>query len=165
MTDTGNFSFSNLEADLFHGVAQLVSKGVDIPHIHRMLFSQFSESRLRLLGYTLNKKLRFINPQRVAFFTISEEELRTFNFQLGDSEGFVNYPLSIADVNFSAMFTEVAGIIKISFRSQGDIDVNEFARRYFGGGGHKNASGAKSFKDMNSTVRYFRKCVVEYFDN
>ncbi|MFI3330481.1 MAG: DHH family phosphoesterase [Rikenellaceae bacterium] len=165
LTDTGNFSFSNLEPELFSALAVLVGKGIDIPMMHRKLFNQFSEGRLRLLGYTINNKLKIIEPQRVAYMTLSESELRRFNFQMGDSEGFVNYPLSIADVNMSVMFTQNQKFIKISFRSQGDIDVNEFARKYFNGGGHKNASGGKTTWSMTKTVNYFKKCIEEYFDN
>lgn len=163
MTDTGNFSFGNLSSDLYLALNVLVGTGLDIPKIHRSVYDNFSEGRMRLLGYTINDKMTILEPHRVAYMTLSEEELRRFNFQLGDSEGFVNYPLSIKDVNMSVLFTENQSHIKISFRSQGDVDVNAFARRYFDGGGHKNASGGKSFKSMEQTVEYFKQSVSEFF--
>lgn len=163
MTDTGNFSFGNLTPDLFLALTVLVEAGIDIPSIHRGIYNNFSEGRIRLLGYTINDKLQILEPHKVAYMTLTEKELRKFNFQLGDSEGFVNYPLSIRDVNMSVLFTENQNHIKISFRSQGDIDVNSFARLYFNGGGHKNASGGKSFKNMADTVSYFSECVDNFF--
>ena len=93
----------------------------------------------------------------------TEEEMRRFNFKQGDSEGFVNYPLSIRGINLSAMFIETHRDIRVSLRSRGDVDVNVFARRYFGGGGHRNAAGGKSFVTMEETIRHFERSVREYF--
>ena len=104
-----------------------------------------------------------IEGGRAAYIALKESEMRKFNFQVGDSEGFVNYPLSIASVNMSAMFTETRKFIRISFRSRGDVDVSEFAARYFNGGGHKNASGGKSFDSIAKTVERFEEAVAEFF--
>lgn len=163
MTDTGNFSFSFLTAGLFRAVASLVEKGIDIPDINSKVYNSYSEGRVRLLGYVLLDKMQIIEGGRAAYIALKEHELRRFDFQIGDSEGFVNYPLSIESVQMSAMFLETRKFIRISFRSRGDVDVSEFAARYFGGGGHKNASGGKSFDPMEKTVERFREAVVEFF--
>lgn len=163
MTDTGNFSFSFLTPGLFRAVAGLIEKGIDIPSINSMVYNSYSEGRVRLLGYVLLKKMKMIEDGRAAYIALKESEMRKFNFQVGDSEGFVNYPLSIASVNMSAMFTETRKFIRISFRSRGDVDVSEFAARYFNGGGHKNASGGKSFDSIAKTVERFEEAVAEFF--
>ena len=163
MTDTGNFSFSFLTPGLFRAVAGLIEKGIDIPSINSMVYNSYSEGRVRLLGYVLLKKMKMIEGGRAAYIALKESEMRKFNFQVGDSEGFVNYPLSIASVNMSAMFTETRKFIRISFRSRGDVDVSEFAARYFNGGGHKNASGGKSFDSIAKTVERFEEAVAEFF--
>ncbi len=166
MTDTGNFSFSNLSAELFETVASLVRLGVDIPHIHSMVYNSFTADRVKLLGYALCKMETLkTNGIGVAYITLKESELRKFNFQQGDSDGFVNYPLTIKWLSMSVIFIETRNFIRISFRSRGDVDVSKFAKMYFEGGGHWNASGGKSFKSMPETVAYFRKCVEEFFND
>lgn len=163
MTDTGNFSFSNLTPDLYRAIAHLVECGIDIPSINNAIYNSFSEGRIRLLGYSINDKMVVIHRHGVAYIALTEAELRRFNFQMGDSEGFVNYPLSIKSIRMSAMFTQTRNYIRISLRSRGDVDVNVFARRYFEGGGHKNASGGKSFLTLQETIDRFRSAVDEYF--
>ncbi len=163
MTDTGNFSFSYLTADLFRAVAVLVEKGIDIPRINSAVYNSYSEERMRLLGYVLINKMHIIENGMVAYIPLKENELRRFNFQVGDSEGFVNYPLSIGDIKMSAMFLQTRKYIRISLRSRGGIDVNVFARKYFDGGGHKNAAGGKSFDTMEKTVERFKAAAAEFF--
>ncbi len=165
MTDTGNFSHSNLSAELFRAVATLVERGLDIPRVNRLIYNSFSADRLRLMGYALSKMETLgEDPNRVAYMTLTEAELRRFNFRLGDSEGFVNYPLSIRDMAISAMFIQTRNFIRISLRSRPDVDVSEFARRYFDGGGHKNAAGGKSFDKMSETIERFKKAIGEFFN-
>ncbi len=163
MTDTGNFTFSNLTPDLYRTIASLVEKGIDIPRINVEVYNSFSEGRLRLLSYALGPKMQLIEDGTVACISLQEFEMRRFGFQQGDSEGFVNYPLSIKGVKMSAMFQQTRKFIRVSLRSRGEVDVNVFARKYFGGGGHRNASGGKSFVGMEQTLEYYRKCVHEYF--
>lgn len=163
MTDTGNFSFSNLSADLFRAVAVLVDKGLNVPYVNSAVYNNFSESRMRLLGYMLNDKMVTNFEYGVAYVSLTEEEMRRFNFIQGDSEGFVNYPLSIRGIRMSAMFIQTKHSIRVSLRSRGEVDVNVFARRYFGGGGHRNAAGGKSFVPMNETLDNFRRYLKEYF--
>ena len=162
MTDTGNFSFSFLTPDLYRAVAVLVETGINIPAIHNKVYNSFSEGRARLFGYVINRKMKSLRKGTVAYMTLTEEEMRRFWFRQGDSEGFVNYPLTIKKMKMSAIFIESTGYIRISFRSRGDVDVDSFARRYFNGGGHLNAAGGKSFVSMAETVKVFLEAVEEF---
>lgn len=163
MTDTGNFAYSNLDADLFRAVAALIDRGISVPYIYSAVYNNFSEGRMRLMGYMLNDKMKLLWKHGAAYMWLTEEEMRRFNFKQGDSEGFVNYPLSIRGISLSAMFTQTQHEIRVSLRSRGDVDVNVFARRYFGGGGHRNAAGGKSFVSMEETIMHFERSVAEYF--
>ena len=164
MTDTGNFAFSNLSPELFQAVAALSATGIDIPQIYNNVYNSFTEGRAKLFGYTINRKMKTLLGGRVAYMSLTEEELRRYWFQQGDNEGFVNYPLSIKKMKMSAMFTAQQGFIRVSLRSRGNIDVDTFARRYFNGGGHKNAAGGKSFVSMEETIAHYIKAVNEYHE-
>ena len=162
MTDTGNFAFSHLTPDLFRAVADLVEKGISIPEIHNNVYNAYTEGRARLFGYAINRKMELIEDGTVAYMSLKENEMRRFQFQQGDSEGFVNYALTIRKVKMSAMFLAHRKFIRISLRSRGDVDVNLFARRYFNGGGHKNAAGGKSFLTMQETIDHYIRSVREF---
>ena len=162
MTDTGNFSYSTLTPELYRAVAVLAETGIDIPQIHNKVYNSFTEGRARLFGYVINRKMDIFHGGKVACMSLTEKEMRRFWFQQGDSEGFVNYPLTIKNVRMSAMFIEQRQFIRISLRSRGDVDVNLFARKYFDGGGHKNAAGGKSYVSMEETLEHFRKAVEEF---
>ncbi len=162
MTDTGNFSFAKLSPELFRAVAVLVEQGADIAKINIKVYNSFSEGRARLFGYVVNRKMEIIEDGRVAYMSLTEGEMRRFNFQQGDSEGFVNYPLTVASMKISALFIANRKFIRVSLRSRGSIDVNLFARRYFNGGGHKNAAGGKSELSMAETIEKFKKSIVEF---
>ena len=164
MTDTGNFAFSNLTPALFEAVAALSATGIDIPQIYNNVYNSFTEGRARLFGYTINRKMKTLLGGRVAYMSLTEEEMRRFWFQQGDNEGFVNYPLSVKKMKMSAMFTAQTDFIRVSLRSRGDVDVDTFARRYFNGGGHKNAAGGKSFVSMEETIAHYIKSVKEYHE-
>lgn len=163
MTDTGNFSFSNLTPDLYRTIAILVEKGIDIPYINYRIYNSYTEGRIRLLGYAIGPKMELIQEGQAAYIALKESELRRFRFRQGDSEGFVNYPLSIQTVKMSALFLQTHRFIRVSLRSRGNVDVNVFARRYFNGGGHKNAAGGKSMVSMEETVEHFKRSVAEFF--
>ena len=162
MTDTGNFAFSSVTPDVFRVVSHLAATGISIPDIHINVYNSFTEGRARLFGYVINRKMKIFHNGTVSHMSITEDEMRRFWFQQGDSEGFVNYPLTIKKMKMSAMFTEHSDFIRVSLRSRGDIDVNLFAQRYFNGGGHKNAAGGKSFMSMEETLKHYEKCVKEY---
>ncbi|MBQ8205686.1 MAG: bifunctional oligoribonuclease/PAP phosphatase NrnA [Alistipes sp.] len=162
MTDTGNFAFSSVTPDVFRVVSLLAATGISIPDIHNFVYNSFSEGRARLFGYVINRKMKIFHNGTVAHMSITADEMKRFWFQQGDSEGFVNYPLTIKKMKMSAMFTEHSDFIRVSLRSRGDIDVNVFAQRYFHGGGHKNAAGGKSFMSMPETLKFYEKCIKEY---
>jgi len=162
MTDTGNFAFSFLTPELFRAVAVLVEKGIRIPDIHNSVYNAYTESRARLFGYAINRKMQLIEGGTVAYMSLTEAEMRRFQFQQGDSEGFVNYALTIRTMKMSAMFLAHRKFIRVSLRSRGDVDVNLFARKYFNGGGHKNAAGGKSFVSMQETIDHYVRSVREF---
>lgn len=162
MTDTGNFAFSSVTPDVFRMVSVLAATGISIPDIHVNVYNSFTEGRARLFGHVINRKMKIFHNGTVAHMSLTADELRRFWFQQGDSEGFVNYPLTIKKMKMSAMFTEHSDFIRVSLRSRGDIDVNLFAQRYFNGGGHRNAAGGKSFMTMDETIKHYEACVKEY---
>ena len=162
MTDTGNFSFSHLTPDLYMSLAVLCATGINIPQIYNNVYNSFTEGRARLFGYTINRKMKLLRKGTVAHMSLTEDEMRRFWFQQGDSEGFVNYPLTVKKMRMSAIFIEHSDFIRVSLRSRGKVDVNLFAARYFEGGGHKNAAGGKSFVSMEETIARFEAAVEEY---
>ncbi|MFI3318464.1 MAG: bifunctional oligoribonuclease/PAP phosphatase NrnA [Rikenellaceae bacterium] len=162
MTDTGNFSFGRLSPELFRALATLAECGIDIPKIKNHIYNSYTEDRARLFGYVINRKMESLQDGTVAMLSLTESELRRFRFQQGDSEGFVNYPLTIGKMKISALFIEQRKFIRVSLRSRGEVDVNEFSRRYFSGGGHKNAAGGKSFATMEQTLAKFRSAIAEF---
>jgi len=162
MTDTGNFSFSYLTPDLFRAVAVLLEKGIDIPTINSSVYNGYTEDRARLFGYVIHRKMEIIQEGRVSYMSLTEAEMRRYRFQQGDSEGFVNYPLTIKRMKMTAMFLAHHKFIRISLRSRGRVDVNRFARTYFNGGGHRNAAGGKSFVSMEETIAHYIRSVEAF---
>lgn len=162
MTDTGNFSYSYLTPALFRAVADLLETGIDIPHLYNSVYNAYSPQRARLFGYVIHRKMRYMKHNTVAYMSLTEEEMRRYYFQQGDSEGFVNYPLTVGKMKLSAMFLAHHDFIRISLRSRGNVDVNLFARRYFQGGGHKNAAGGKSTLSMEETIEHFKQSIEEF---
>jgi len=155
-TDTGNFAFGYLTPDLFRVVARLIEKGVDPPKLNIAIYDNFSVNRMRLMGYMLNEKMEVFPSYRAACMGLDKEEQKKYRFQPGDSEGFVNLPLSIKNISLTAFFLETKECIKVSLRSQGEIDVNRMARKYYNGGGHKNAAGGKHFGSMQEAMHIFK---------
>jgi len=163
MTDTGSFRFRSTSSKTHRVIADLIDKGADNAKIHQQIYDTSSESRLKLLGVAL-QNLRVNKELRTAYITLSQEELDQNNFRKGDTEGFVNYGLSLEGIIFAAIFIEhkVDGIIKISFRSKGSFNVNEFSRAHFHGGGHINAAGGKSDISLENTIVKFNSVLPEY---
>lgn len=157
MTDTGSFKFSSTTGRTHRVVAELIDKGAQNMQIHQQVFDTNSPSRLLLLGTALNN-LVILPEYRTAFITLSQKELDQHNFNKGDTEGFVNYGLTLEGIVFAVIFIEnrEEGIIKISFRSTGSFSVNDFARNHFDGGGHTNAAGGRSTATMQETVKKFK---------
>ncbi|MBU2651215.1 MAG: DHH family phosphoesterase [Bacteroidetes bacterium] len=162
MTDTGSFSYACNYENTFRIVADLMKWKIDAEKIHRLIYDTFSESRLRLLGFCLREKLTVLQDFATAYMWLTRDELNMFNFQPGDTEGIVNYALSIKGIRFAAMFIERDDKIRISFRSTGDFSVNEFARKHFLGGGHRNAAGGDSYDTMEHTLQRFSDLLQDY---
>ena len=156
VTDSGSFRFPKTTGATHKCVADLIERGINNSEIHNLLFDNSSYNRLLLLGKAL-QNLKILDQYKTSYITLSQDELNAFGHQKGDTEGIVNYGLSIKGIDFTAIFIEhkEEGIIKISFRSQGDFDVNQFARNHFNGGGHINAAGGKSFLSLDETVQQF----------
>ena len=162
VTDSGSFKYVKTTGDTHRVTAELIDLGVDNPKVHSSLFNTTSYNQLQLLGRAL-QKLKILKNHSTAYTYLSQNDLDEFNFQKGDTEGIVNYGLSMKGINLAAIFIEnkEEGIIKISFRSEGSFDVNEFARTYFNGGGHINAAGGKSFDTLEETVLKFETILKE----
>lgn len=164
MTDSGSFRFASTTAETHRIVADLLELGVKNDEVYNLVHSTSSEHRLRLLGYCIDTKLEVLSKYGTAFISLSLEEKKQFHFEKGDTEGTVNYPLSINGVHFSAIFIEAENMVKISFRSIGDFDVNQFARVNFEGGGHRNAAGGKSDLSLQETIDKFVGLLPKYAD-
>jgi phosphoesterase RecJ-like protein len=156
MTDTGMFYYNSNRPDIYLIVASLLTTGFDKERIHRCLTAE-KERRVRLKGYVLHEKMQIIYPHQAAFFSLSRAELKRFNYQKGDSEGFVNMPLDVTGVTCSAYFREEANFVKVSLRSKGDYPVNLMAEKFFNGGGHKNAAGGEFLGSLQQAEQIFQK--------
>lgn len=160
MTDTGCFSYGNLNSVLYRAVAVLTDKGIDPLEINRAVHNQQSESKLRMVGYLISEKLTVNMPRKSAYITITREEKERFNHQIGDTEGVVNIPLTIKGIEFSAIMIEALDHIKISLRSAGALDVNILCNQHFNGGGHRNAAGGKFFGSMSQAVAKMEEIIA-----
>ncbi|HLN19709.1 MAG TPA: bifunctional oligoribonuclease/PAP phosphatase NrnA [Bacteroidales bacterium] len=161
VTDTGNFEHGNYSPDTFRIAANLVDTGIRKEKILNLVYNNFSADRMKLLGFALNQRMTVIPEQKTAYIYLSKEDLKNHNHVKGDTEGFVNYPLSIKNIQFSVMFIEKDGFVKISLRSKGSFPTNEFASKYFAGGGHLNASGGEFYDTLENTISYFLKVLPE----
>lgn len=164
MTDTGGFTYNSNKQEIYTIISELIKLGVDKDDIYRKVFNTYSADRLRLMGFCLYKKMKIYPEYKAALITLTAKELSMFNFKNGDSEGFVNIPLSIAGVDFSVFMREDADKIKLSFRSQGTFPANKVAADLFNGGGHLNAAGAESYASMADTVTKFEEALENYKD-
>ncbi len=152
MTDTGSFKFKSTTAKTHFILSDLINYGADNYKIHELIYDNNSQSRMHLLGYCLNKKLILYPEHNSAIISLTEDELNSFNFKKGDTEGFVNYALSIKGINFVAFIIEKDNVVKLSLRSKGSLCVNKIAKQHFNGGGHTNASGGTSYLSVNETI-------------
>lgn len=163
MTDTGSFAYASNRKDIYLIVAELIAKGVDKDSIYRKVFYNYSTSRLRLMGYVLYRKMKIYPRMNAALITLTHEELMRFNVKKGDTEGLVNLPLQKKGVRFSCFLREeLPGKINVSLRSVGDFPCNTLAADFFGGGGHKNASGGEVHDTMEVAVDKFLKAMNAY---
>jgi phosphoesterase RecJ-like protein len=143
-------------------MADLIERGIDAENLHRLIYDNFSESRLRLLGFALSQRMIVLPEFHTAIITLSKQDLENFNYKIGDSEGIVNYPLSIKVINLAILLTERDNIIRISFRSKGKFAVNLIASKYFEGGGHLNAAGGNSYVSLEDTIKKIKEILPEF---
>jgi len=162
MTDTGSFRFPSTTARTHQILGTLIEKGAKPHTIHQKIYDNYSFNRLQLLKTALNN-LKKIDQIPVVYITLSQKELNQNNFKKGDTEGFVNYGLSLAGITLAVIMieNETEKIIKMSFRSNGSFDVNQFAKKYFNGGGHINAAGGVSYLNLDETAAQFRNAVMD----
>ena len=163
VTDTGSFKYPSTTSKTHIITASLIDKGIDHTKIHNLLYDTNSYNRLQLLSKAL-RNLKLIEEYKTAYISLSQKEMNSFNFKKGDTEGFVNYGLSLKGVVFAVIFIEdqKQGIIKMSFRSKGTFSVNDFARENFDGGGHINAAGGRSELSLKDTITKFLEIVPLY---
>lgn len=161
LTDTGAFNH-NTSQNTFNVVSRLMELGINTDKIRSEVYSNFSADRMRLLGYCLNEKMQVFPEMRTALISLTQDELERFNFKPGDTEGFVNYPLSINNIVFTVLFIEKDGFVKASFRSKGNFPANKFSSLHFNGGGHLNAAGGESKLSLSETIEKFTQLLPEF---
>ena len=161
LTDTGSFKFS-MSPKVHKIVSDLMIRGVDIVFINNKIYDSNSLDKLKLIGYALSEKLEVISNGNAAYIVLSRKDLKDHNFKKGDTEGLVNYALSISNVNMAVLIIETKERIKFSFRSIGQFSVNEFAKKYFNGGGHKNAAGGSLEDKLSVALEKFLKDISKY---
>ncbi len=162
ITDTGSLTYSCNYPETYAIIHQLIKKGVDGEEIHRLVYDNYSENRLRLLGLLLSQRMKVMSDKSTSYTYLTAEDLKENNYKPGDTEGFVNYGLSIRSINFTAFFSDRSNRIHVSFRSKGSFDVNQFARKHFNGGGHRNAAAADYYGSLEDAIAHFEQVLDEY---
>jgi len=161
MTDTGSFRFNSTSANVHRMVAKLKEQGLDHSKVHENLFDNFMEGRFRFFGNTLLNRMEIFYEYNAALIAIPQKDLIKYNVKTGDTEGLVNFPLSIKGIKLAAVIIDRGDERKSSFRSKGGFDVNTFARKYFNGGGHFNAAGGRNTESLDEVVAKFKKAIKE----
>ncbi len=164
MTDTGSFRFPSTTASVHTLVAKLKEKGLEHSHIHEDLFDNFLENRFRFFGHVLQNRMEIFYEYNTALISIPQQDLVKYDVKTGDTEGLVNFPLSIKGIKLAAIIIDRGEERKSSFRSKGGFDVNSFARKYFNGGGHFNAAGGANKEPLEEVVAKFKKAIEENRD-
>ena len=166
MTDTGGFTYNSNDREIYYIISELLSKGIDKDEIYRKVFNTHSEGRLRLMGYVLYDKMQVFPEFNSALIWLDASEQKRFQYKKGDTEGFVNIPLSIKGVRFSVFLREDTEkkMIKVSLRSVGTFPCNKIAAEFFNGGGHLNASGGEFYGPMEEAINLFKQALVKYQD-
>lgn len=164
MTDTGCFSYGPCTQEVYLIISLMMQKEINKDRIYNKVFNNYSEGRLRLMGYVLYEKMKVYPDHHAALITLTREEMNRFNFVKGDTEGLVNIPLQMKGIHFSVFLREDTekDLIRVSLRSQGTFPCNKFAGRYFNGGGHLNASGGQYDGSLDEAVALFEKGLEEF---
>ncbi len=155
MTDTGSFSFNSSTPKTYRIVEKLLNYKVNKDFVYDRIYNSFSFDRMRFMGHVMLNRMVILPELKTGYIYITAKDREDFNEKYGDTENFVNIPLSVKGILFSAIFIERNGFIKISFRSKGDFAVNKFSEKYFNGGGHVNASGGESYESLQETTTKF----------
>ena len=155
ITDTGSFRYAATSVRVHEIAAKILALGIHHEEIHNKIYNSFSEDKMHFFGHCLSNKLKVFHQYNVALIAVSYDEIKEFNVKTGDTEGLVNFGLSISGIKMAALIIEREHLVKLSLRSIGDIDVNKIAKKYFEGGGHKNAAGGKSHKSLDEVVAIF----------
>lgn len=161
MTDTGSFRFPATNANVHEMIAFFKHRGLKHSKIHEDVYDAWSEKRMRFIGYAMHQKMEILEKGKLSIIALSEEEMKPFHLLAGDTEGLVNMPLGISTVIVSVLLTQKNGLIKLSFRSKGDVDVSTFSRSHFGGGGHFNAAGGSSELSMEETLKKLKTSIPQ----
>jgi len=161
VADTGSFRFDSTHAGVHRLVADLKELGLKHGPVHESLFDNFHENRLRFLGNVLQNRMEVYYEYNTALIAIPKSDLLKYYVKTGDTEGLVNYPLAIQGIKLAALVIDRDEERKWSFRSKGGFDCNTFARKYFEGGGHFNASGGRSSESLEKTVQKFKQAIKE----
>ena len=167
MTDTGGFTFNSTDPDIFFIIGQLLTKHINKDKIYRNVYHNYSENRIRLMGYVMYEKLVYDAPHHAAYFTLSRNDLKRFHFIKGDAEGLVNIPQQIKGLKLSISLredTEKPNLVWVSLRSVDDFPCNEVAARFFNGGGHLNASGGRLECSLDEAVRITQQAIIAFED-
>ena len=164
ITDSGSFSHSIFRPQTFAICAKLLEKAPSYNQIHHLVYDTFSEDRLRLLGYSITNKMEVLDDFSTSIISLSKDELASFNYQVGDTEGIVNYPLSMKKITMAVLVTERQGVIRFSFRSKGSFSVHELAQKHFNGGGHTNAAGGTLSCSLSEALEKLHKVLPEFRD-
>ncbi len=162
MTDTGGFTFNSNDPEIFEIISMLLKKGIDRDLIYRNVFNNHSDQRFKLLGYTLSQRMKIYPEHKASLIYLTNDDQKLFTLTKGDTEGFVNYPLSIKGILFSVFIREDGELTKISLRSQGTFPCNEFAADFFNGGGHLNASGGEFYGEIEDAISLFEEGLEKY---
>ena len=164
MTDTGSFTYNSNKPEIYTIIGELIKKGIDKDEIYRKVYNTYSEGRLRLMGYVLYDKMQVFPQFNSALVWLTKEEQSKFQYVKGDTEGFVNIPLSIKNIIFSVFLREDTekNMIKVSLRSVGAFPCNKVAAEFFNGGGHLNASGGEFYGTMDEAIDLFKQALVKY---
>jgi phosphoesterase RecJ-like protein len=162
MTDSGSFRFESANAAVYRIAADLIDLGAEHWRIHQLVYDNATENRLRFLGHCLSEKLEILREFNTAIITVTKEELQKYQIVTGDTEGIVNYALSVNGIKLAAFIIERTDKVKLSLRSTGDFPANEICKKYFNGGGHRNAAGGFSDKNLADTVQEFKALLTDY---
>ena len=162
VTDTGSFAHSIFHPETLTICAKMLEYSASYNQIHQLVYDTFSEDRLRLLGYSISNKMEVLDEYATAIISLSKDELAQFHYQPGDTEGVVNFPLSMQKMVMSVLVTERQGVVRFSFRSKGDFSVHELAQKYFNGGGHTNAAGGTLTCSMEEALNLLHSVLPEY---